>query len=192
MAATDDTLTTWLAREELLSALRPEPGLARLEDVVGRSGLQIFEAMLRGDLPPPPIAKTLDFTLVEATFGRAEFQGRPLFAHYNPLGSVHGGWIATLLDSALGCAVHTTLPVGKAYTTLELKVNFIKAVTDRVPRVRAVGQVIHAGARTATADARLVGADGTLFAHATTTCLIFEVGAPRRDPPANPTTSTRP
>ena len=105
------------------------------------------------------------------------------FAHYNPLGSVHGGWIATLLDSALGCAVHTTLPVGKGYTTLELKVNFIKALTDRVPRVRAIGQVIHAGARTATAEARLVGADGTLFAHATTTCLIFDPTAARTTSP---------
>ena len=174
MATTDDTLTTWLAREEALNAVRREPGLARLDEGASRTGLQIFDAMLGGDLPPPSIAQTLDFILVEASFGRAEFQGRPQFAHYNPLGSVHGGWIATLLDSALGCAVHTTLPAGKGYTTLELKVNFVKAVTDRVPRVRAIGQVIHAGARTATAEARLVGADGTLFAHATTTCLIFE------------------
>ncbi len=179
MTTNDEILNTWLAREEALNSLRGEPGLARLEDVAGRTGLQVFEAMLRGDLPPPPISKTMDFMLVEASFGRAEFQGRPLFAHYNPLGSVHGGWIATLLDSALGCAVHTTLPMGKGYTTLELKVNFVKAVTDRVPRVRAVGQVIHAGARTATADARLVGADGTLFAHATTTCLIFEPNSAR-------------
>ena len=174
MAATDDTLSHWIAREDALRVLRGEPGLARPDQIAGRTGLQIFEALLTGELPPPPIALTLDFTLVEAAFGRVEFQGQPQFAHYNPLGSVHGGWIATLLDSALGCAVHTTLPVGKGYTTLELKVNFIKALTDRVPRVRAIGQVIHAGARTATAEARLVGADGTLFAHATTTCLIFE------------------
>ena len=192
MTTNDDILTTWLAREEVLNSLRGEPGLARLEDVAGRTGLQVFEAMLRGELPPPPISKTLDFTLVEASPGRAEFQGRPQFAHYNPLGSVHGGWIATLLDSALGCAVHTTLAVGKGYTTLELKVNFVKAVTDRVPRVRAIGQVIHAGARTATAEARLVGPDGTLFAHGTTTCLIFEAGAPRRSEPSNPSTSTPP
>ena len=192
MTADDDTLTLWLAREEGLNALRREPGLARQEDVAGRTGLQIFEAMLLGDLPPPPIAKTLDFALVEAAFGRAEFQGWPQFAHYNPLGSVHGGWIATLLDSALGCAVHTTLPLGKAYTTLELKVNFVKAVTDRVPRVRAIGQVIHAGARTATADARLGGPDGTLFAHATTTCLIFDAGAARRADTANPANPANP
>ena len=183
MATTDEILAAWLAREEALSTVRREPGLARLEDVAGRTGLEIFEAMLRGDLPPPPIAKTLAFTLAEAGFGRAVFQGQPLFDHYNPLGSVHGGWIATLLDSAVGCAVHTTLPLGKGYTTLELKVNFVKAVTDRVPRVRAIGQVIHAGARTATAEGRLVGADGTLFAHATTTCLIFDARPALTDKP---------
>lgn len=92
---------------------------------------------------------------------------------------MHGGWIATLLDSALGCAVHTTLPAGKAYTTLELKVNYIKGLTDRVPLVRSVGQVIHVGGRTATAEGRLVGPDGTLFAHATTTCLVFDPAPPR-------------
>jgi len=106
--------------------------------------------------------------------GHAEFQGKPAFGHYNPLGSVHGGWMATLLDSCVGCAVHTLLPPGKAYTTLELKVNFVKALSDRVPLVRAVGDVIHAGGRVATAQGRLVGPDGTLFAHATTTCLIFD------------------
>ncbi len=195
MTTTDEALAGWLAREDALQALRGEPGVARLDQVARLTGLEIFGAMLRGELPPPPIAKTLAFTLVEASFGRAEWQGRPLFDHYNPLGSVHGGWIATLLDSALGCSVHTTLPAGKGYTTLELKVNFIKALTDRVPRVRAIGQVIHAGARTATADARLVGADGTLFAHATTTCLVFEHGAQRpaaSGPGPNPTSASTP
>jgi uncharacterized protein (TIGR00369 family) len=130
--------------------------------------------MLAGELPPPPITTTLRFRLAEASLGHAEFQGTPAFEHYNPLGGVHGGWMATLLDSCVGCAVHTLLPPGKAYTTLELKVNFVKGLTDRVPLVRAVGRVIHAGNRVATAEGRLVGADGTLFAHATTTCLIFD------------------
>ena len=89
------------------------------------------------------------------------------------MGTVHGGWYATLLDSALGCAVHSALPQGKGYTTLELKVNMIRALTPQVPRVRAEGRVIHLGGQTATADARLVGPDGKLYAHASTTCLVF-------------------
>jgi uncharacterized protein (TIGR00369 family) len=91
------------------------------------------------------------------------------------MGSVHGGWFATLLDSAVGCAVHTTLPAGRAYTTLELKINIVRALTDRVPLVRAEGQVVHVGRQTATAEGRLVGHDGRLYAHATTTCLIFDL-----------------
>jgi len=94
--------------------------------------------------------------------------------HYNPLGTVHGGWFATLLDSAVGCAVHSTLPAGKAYTTLELKLNIVRALTDAVPLVRAEGKVLHAGRQVATAEGRLVGPDGRLYAHATTTCLIFD------------------
>jgi uncharacterized protein (TIGR00369 family) len=168
------TLQRWQAREAELAARAGPVGLARPEQVAGKSGLQMFEAMLAGQVPRPPITTTLHFWLVEAQSGHAEFQGEPAFEHYNPLGSVHGGWMATLLDSAVGCAVHTLLPAGKAYTTLELKVNFVKALSDRVPLVRAIGDVIHSGSRVATAEGRLVGPDGTLYAHATTTCLIFE------------------
>jgi uncharacterized protein (TIGR00369 family) len=125
-----------------------------------------------------PIAQTLDFLLVEARHGHAAFQGRPRFAHYNPLGTVHGGWFATLLDSAVGCAVHSTLPADKAYTTLELKLNIVRALTEAVPVVRAEGRLIHGGRQVATAEGRLVGPDGKLYAHATTTCLIFD-RAPR-------------
>jgi uncharacterized protein (TIGR00369 family) len=102
------------------------------------------------------------------------FQGRPRLHHCNPLGTVHGGWFATLLDSAVGCAVHTTLPAGKAYTTAELKINIVRPLTDKVPLVRAVGTVIHVGGRMATADGRLTGPDGKLYAHASTTCFIFD------------------
>jgi uncharacterized protein (TIGR00369 family) len=102
------------------------------------------------------------------------FQGRPQLRHYNPLGTVHGGWIATLLDSCVGCAVHVSLPAGKGYTTAELKVNYVRAVTEKVGLVRAIGSVIHLGNRMATADGRLVGPDGTLYAHASTTCFIFD------------------
>lgn len=110
--------------------------------------------------------------------GECVLQVRPQFKHYNPLGSVHGGWYATLLDSALGCAVHSTMPQGKAYTTLELKVNLVRAIGPKVQRVRAIGQTIHVGNQTATAEARLVGADGKLYAHGSTTCLVFDLRLP--------------
>jgi uncharacterized protein (TIGR00369 family) len=173
-ADAEQTLQRWRARESELAARSAPVGLSRPDQVAGKAGLQMFEAMLAGELPPPPITTTLRFRLVEAAFGHAVFQGAPAFEHYNPMGGVHGGWMATLLDSCVGCAVHTLLPPGKAYTTLELKVNFVKGLTDRVPLVRAIGDVIHSGNRVATAEGRLVGADGTLYAHATTTCLIFD------------------
>ena len=130
--------------------------------------------MLPGELPYPAIAQTLDFTLVEAGHGHAVFQGTPGVAHLNPMGTVHGGWFATLLDSALGCAVHTRMAPGQGYTTAELSVNIVRALTPKVTRVRAEGKVIHCGRQLATAEARLFGPDGTLYAHATTTCLVFE------------------
>jgi uncharacterized protein (TIGR00369 family) len=134
-----------------------------------------MQAMLAGHLPYPHIAETLDFGLVEAEFGKAVFQGTPQLKHYNPIGSVHGGWYATLLDSALGCAVQTTLPLGKAYTTAELSVNIVRGATQKTGPLRAIGTVIHSGRQLATAEARIVGPDGKLYAHGTTTCLVFEV-----------------
>jgi len=107
--------------------------------------------------------------------GRAVFQGTPGPAHLNPMGTIHGGWYATLLDSALGCAVNTMMPVGRGYTTAELSVNLVRAIGAKAPRVRAEGKVIHCGRQLATAEGRLYGPDGTLYAHATTTCLVFEL-----------------
>ncbi len=150
-------------------------GLARPSDIAGLNGLQQMQAMLEGRLPYPHIAQTLDFSLVEVGEGRAVFQGRPQLKHYNPLGTVHGGWYATLLDSALGCAVHTTLPVGRGYTTAELGVNIVRAASDKSGPLRAIGTVLHVGRQLATAEARIVGAEGKLYAHATTTCLVFEL-----------------
>ena len=115
-------------------------GVATREQVAGKSGLEMFKAMIAGELPAPPISQTLDFILVEAEHGRVVFQGRPGLAHYNPMGIVHGGWFATLLDSALGCAVASILPAGKAYTTAELKVNIVRPLSDKVPFVRAESQ----------------------------------------------------
>ena len=173
-----NTLETWLAQErELLARMNSGegPGVARPEQVAGKTGLETMQAMLRGELPYPPIAKTLDFTLMEVSEGVAIFQGTPGPAHLNPMGTIHGGWYATLLDSALGCAVHTMMPVGRGYTTAELGLNLVKAIGKNAPRVRAEGKVIHCGRQLATAEARLYGPDGTLYAHATTTCLVFEL-----------------
>lgn len=174
----EQTIETWLAEEaQVRSRLEagPGPGLASPEQVAGKTGLEVLQAMLHGELPYAQIAKTLDFTLIEVSEGRAVFQGTPLTQHLNPLGTIHGGWFATLLDSALGCSVHTLMPPGRGYTTAELSVNYVKALTPRVARVRAEGKVIHCGRQLATAEARLVGPDGTLYAHATTTCLVFEI-----------------
>lgn len=170
----EDVLVAWRADEAAVRSRLRATDAASRGQVFGLSGMQVFEAMFAGDLPGPPIGDTLDFVPIHMSPGTAVFQGRPQRKHYNPLGTVHGGWFATLLDSAVGCAVHTTLPAGKGYTTLELKVNMVRALTDDVPLVRAEGKVIHAGRQVATAEGRLVGPDGKLYAHASTTCLIFD------------------
>lgn len=176
-------LEAWLAQEQLIRTVMDSgvgAGVARPDQIAGKTGLDLMQAMLRGELPYAPIARTLDFMLVEIDAGRAVFQGTPGPQHFNPMGTVHGGWFATLLDSALGCAVHTMMPPGRGYTTAELGVNLVKALTPKVARVRAEGRVIHCGRQLATAEARLVGPDGTLYAHATTTCLVFDIPASSR------------
>jgi uncharacterized protein (TIGR00369 family) len=146
--------------------------------VANKTGLQVMQAMLAGDLPYPHIADTLDFALVEVDAGHAVFQGTPQLKHFNPMGGVHGGWYATLLDSALGCAVHTLMPPGRAYTTAELSVNIVRAATLKTGPLRAIGTVLHCGRQLATAEARIVGPGGKLYAHATTTCLVFDLPSP--------------
>ena len=153
------------------------PGISRPDQVAGKSGLQIMQSMLMGELPYPYIAETLDFGLVSVEEGCTTFQGTPQLMHYNPLGSVHGGWFATLLDSALGCAVHTALPAGRGYTTAELSVNIVRAATLKTGPLRAIARVIHCGRQLATAEGRIVGPDGKIYAHGTTTCLVFEIPA---------------
>lgn len=173
-------LEAWLAQErEVVARLEAGAGcgVAAPEQVAGRSGLEVMQMMLRGELPFAPIMRTLGFRLVEAEAGRAVFQGTPGPDHLNPMGTIHGGWYATLLDSALGCAVHTMMPAGRGYTTAELGVNLVKAIGRNVQRVRAEGKVLHCGRQLATAEAKLYGSDGTLYAHATTTCLVFETKA---------------
>jgi len=175
---TPTLLDTWLAQEHAIRSVLdqgPGPGVARPDQIAGMTGLEIMQAMLRGDIPYAAIAKTLDFAVLEVEAGRAVFQGTPGPTHLNPMGTIHGGWYATLLDSALGCAVQTMLPAGRGYTTAELGVNLVRAIGPKVQRVRAEGKVIHCGRQLATAEARLFGPDGTLYAHATTTCLVFEM-----------------
>ena len=169
-----EMLAQWEAQEAERRKLKAPSGVARPEQVAGLTGMQFFEKMFSGEFPSPAIGETMDFIAIEIEPGRAVFQGRPSLRHYNPIGTVHGGWIAALLDSCVGCAVHAALPAGKAYTTAELKINYVRAVTIKVPLLRATGNVIHLGGRMATADGRLVGPDGKLYAHASTTCFIFD------------------
>ncbi|MGE0097688.1 MAG: PaaI family thioesterase [Hydrogenophaga sp.] len=176
----EETLSLWNRQYEATTQRQKAGagvGLARPEDLAGLNGLQQMQAMLDGRLPYAHIADTLDFSLVEIGEGRAVFQGTPQLKHYNPLGTVHGGWYATLLDSAVGCAVHTVMPQGRAYTTAELSVNIVRAASQKSGPLRAIGTVVHAGRQLATAEGRIVGADGKLYAHATTTCLVFEMPA---------------
>lgn len=137
------------------------------------SGLEYFQKMASGELPPPPISELMDMGVSEVGEGRIVFTLKPAEYHYNPIGSVHGGVISTVCDSAMGCAIHTVLPPGVGYTTLELKVNFDKAVTHETGLLYCEGKVIQVGSRVATAEARLVDEKGRLYAHSTTTCLVI-------------------
>jgi uncharacterized protein (TIGR00369 family) len=137
------------------------------------AGMDYVEAIFRGELPAPPISELIGFRGVEAVPGRAVFEMTPGPQHYNPIGSVHGGIALTLLDSAMGCAVHTTLERGVGYTTLELKTNFVRPITADTGLIRCEGVVLHRGARVATAEGKLTDPAGKLLAHGTTTCLVF-------------------
>jgi uncharacterized protein (TIGR00369 family) len=140
----------------------------------GRSGLEFITAIARGELPPPPIAKLLDMDIVEASEGRAVFSLEPAEWMFNPIGSIHGGIAATLLDSCMGCAVQTVLPPGAAYTTSDLHVRYLRAMSIDTGRVLAEGTVVHPGRRQATAEGRLsVQATGKLIATATTGCIVL-------------------
>ena len=147
--------------------------MASAENMKALAGIELLRGIIDGEMPPAPISETLDFVLVMVEPGRAIFQGTPDRRHYNPRGSVHGGYFCTLLDSALGCAVQTTLPKGTGYTTLELKVNLIRPLHEGVGPVRAEGRIINVGSRVGIAEASITDVDGKIYAHATTTSLIF-------------------
>lgn len=144
-------------------------------------GLSYMRMLASGEIPAPPISETLGFSLVKVEKGYALFEGEPQEFHYNPIGVVHGGLAATLLDSALGCCIHTTLEQGIAYTTLQLNVNLIRAITLKTGLLQCEGKVIHSGRQMATAEATVKDANGKLYAHGTTTCLIFPI--PQQDKP---------
>ena len=167
------TLARWEEEEARVRARLAAPGVAQPEQLMHLTGLQMFEAIGSGELPSVPIGATMDFWPIEIEFGRTVFQGRPSARFLNPMGTIHGGWIATLLDTCVGCAIHTTLPAGKAYTTAELKVSYVRALTPKVPLVRAEGRIINAGRQVGFAEGRVVGPDGKLYAHATTTCVAL-------------------
>lgn len=137
----------------------------------------MLQETIAGKWPRPPIARLMDIVLTEVQRGRAVFTGTPQEFHYNPLGTVHGGYAATLLDSAMGCSVHTTLAAGDTYTTLELKINYLRALTHETGEVRGIGTVINEGRTTVLAEGRVEDAAGKLYAFATTTCLVRRAGS---------------
>lgn len=136
------------------------------------SGLEVLRLMIGGELPQPPMAHLIDIRLVAVENGKTVFESIPGEFHYNALGTVHGGFGATLLDSAMGCAVHSTLDAGDAYTTLELKINFLRPLTHATGLVRGIGTIVHAGRTTAMAEGRIEDQAGKIYAFATSTCLI--------------------
>jgi len=137
------------------------------------AGIDYMKEMIAGRIAPPPIMRLMGFRLAQVGEGLAVFECEPAEQHYNPIGVVHGGLAMTLLDSAMGCCVHTRLPAGVGYTTLEAKVNLVRAITAKTGTIRATGKVIHFGGKTATAEGRLEDAAGKLLAHGTTTCIIL-------------------
>mgnify|MGYP001304289362 CR=1 FL=1 len=150
-------------------------GVVPVEQARTMDGMTLFKGLLEGRFPAPPISRALGFKVAEVERGRVVFDYTPVFDHYNPLGTVHGGVAATLLDSVMGCCIHTTLEAGKGYTTVEIKVNYVRAMTDKTGPVKAEGKVINVGSRIATSEGRLHDGSGRLLAHGTTTCLIFPI-----------------
>ena len=145
-------------------------------DLVGRkSGLELLRAMSNGDLPSPPIMSLIDLAGLKAEEGSVTVELDPQEFHYNPLGTMHGGIISTLLDTAAACSVHTTLPAGVGYTSLDLTVKFLRPITLKTGRITCTGSVLQKGRRTALAEARLTDSADRLLAYASSTCLIFDI-----------------
>ena len=173
MQTREEKIAEWTAKAIEVRAKLAAPGVATLADLKASSGMAFLQRIWDGELPSVPIGHLMDFVPFEGEPGRVVFQGTPGRQHYNPLGSVHGGYFCTLLDSAVGCAIQSMLPQGMGHTTLELKVNLMRAMTDKTGPVRAVGKVIQVGKQVGIAEGNIIDVDGKVYAHATTTCLIF-------------------
>lgn len=169
----------------------PEPsvkyGVPSPEDIAGMTGRQMLQAMVDGTLPAPPIAQTMSFSLVEIADGYAVFEGDTGPHLLSPLGTVHGGWALTLIDTATGCAAHTLLPAGVSYATVETKANFSRPIRHDTGRVRAEGRVVTRGRKIMTAEARILDASSRILAHGTSTLMVLGGDKPER--PAPPTRS---
>jgi len=137
--------------------------------------IEVFRKMVARELPAPPIGESFDFLLTEIGDGRAVFEGKPHAKFYNPLGTIHGGFICTLLDSAMACAIHATLEAGKGSTSVEIKINFVRPIFEKTGSLKAVGEIVNVGKQIASSEGKLIGADGKLYAHGTTTCFIFDL-----------------
>lgn len=161
-------------------------GVVTKDVLLAEEGLSFLRGMAEGRHPGPPIADAMDFDLAEVEEGRVVFTGRPSARFFNPLGTIHGGWTATILDSAMACAVHATLRTGEGYTTLEMKLNYVRPVMPDGGTLRCEGRIIHRGATVATSQGRLLDERGRLLAHGTETCVIFpaKVGAGKAEPGA--------
>ncbi|PHY05634.1 MAG: aromatic compound catabolic protein [Alcaligenaceae bacterium] len=172
----ENTLAQWLEDEQKLLASMPNGRLVGLLDkskTATMTGMEVMQAVMHGELPNGPMAATCGYMLVALSPGEATLQGNPTESVMNVQGSVHGGWFASILDGAVGNAIHTMLPVGTGYTTLDLSVKMTRPIVPTAgARVRAIGKIIQVGRQIATAEGRIVGPDGKLYAHATTTCLI--------------------
>lgn len=162
-------------RERTYSWGNPQEGVELSKEL---SGIAYLQGMMRGEIPASPLIHTLDFEIGEVEEGSVSFVFEPKEFHYNPNGSVHGGVITSILDSAMGCTLHSLLPKGMVYTTLELKVNFLKMVHDQTGKLVAAGKIIHLGGRTALVEADLRNESGKVYAHAVSTCLLIPAGKP--------------
>lgn len=167
-----------------MTTLNPLTGLpvgtVPLKDVLGQAGLEYLQGIAAGRYPMPPMSAVIPIAPLEIELGRAAFRAVPDERFYNTIGLIHGGYAATLLDTAMGCAVHSTIKVGEAYATLEIKIAYHKPITPQTSELRIEGRIVSRGARVATAEGRLLDAKGELLASGTTTCLIF---AARGEPP---------
>ncbi|MDN3988079.1 PaaI family thioesterase [Zwartia vadi] len=176
--STSDTLARWIEEEKnLLASMKNgrKSGFLTPGQISSMTGLEIMQAVRRGELPSGPMAITMNYMLMEVEPGRVVLQGHPTHDVLNVQGSVHGGWFASILDGAVGNAIHSMLPAGKGYATLDLSVKMTRALSPSVGRVRAVGTVIQVGRQVATAEGKILGPDGKLHAFATTTCMILDV-----------------